>query len=116
MIKSDLIQKIYTKNPHLYQQDLDRVVNTVLNEITKALKDGFLVSADNLVDQQGWALASGHALFPIAWQTVGAVCQGPFLHTAQNCANLQPNRPVIRWMSVHAALHMKEGFLSEAFF
>jgi integration host factor subunit beta len=40
MIRSDLIQKIYTKNPHLYQQDLDRVVNTVLNEITKALKDG----------------------------------------------------------------------------
>ena len=39
MIKSDLIQKMYAKHPHLYQQDLDRIVNIVLNEITETLKD-----------------------------------------------------------------------------
>lgn len=40
MLKSDLIQKMYAKHPHLYQQELDRVVNIVLNEITDALQDG----------------------------------------------------------------------------
>ena len=40
MIKSDLIQKMYAKHPHLYHQDLDRIVNIVLNEIAGTLKDG----------------------------------------------------------------------------
>ena len=40
MIKSDLIQKMFAKYPHLYQRDLERIVNIVLNEITDALKDG----------------------------------------------------------------------------
>ena len=40
MIKSDLIQKMCATRPHLYQQDLDRIVNIVLNEITQALTDG----------------------------------------------------------------------------
>ena len=37
-----------------------------------------------------------------SWQTVDAVCQGPVLNPAQNCANLPPNRPVIRWMSAQS--------------
>ena len=38
MLKSDLILKMYERYPHLYQQDLDRVVNIILDEITEALK------------------------------------------------------------------------------
>ena len=40
MIKSELVQKIAEKNPHLYHRDIERIVNTVLDEIIGALKDG----------------------------------------------------------------------------
>ena len=38
MIKSELVQKIAEKNPHLYHRDIERIVNTVLDEIINALK------------------------------------------------------------------------------
>lgn len=37
MIKSELIQQIADKNPHLYQRDIENIVNTILDEITNAL-------------------------------------------------------------------------------
>jgi integration host factor subunit beta len=40
MIKSELVQKLATQSPHLYQRDLERVVNVVLGEIVNAMKDG----------------------------------------------------------------------------
>lgn len=40
MIRSELIQKIADENPHLYQRDVERIVNTVFDEITAALADG----------------------------------------------------------------------------
>ena len=40
MIKSELVQKIAEKNPHLYHRDIERIVNTVLDEIIAALKEG----------------------------------------------------------------------------
>ena len=40
MIKSELVQKIAEKNPHLCHRDLERIVNTVLDEIINALRDG----------------------------------------------------------------------------
>jgi integration host factor subunit beta len=40
MIKSELVQKMSDKNPHLYHRDLERIVNTVLEEIINAMKDG----------------------------------------------------------------------------
>ena len=40
MIKSELVQKIAEKNPHLYHRDIERIVNTVLDEIIGALKAG----------------------------------------------------------------------------
>lgn len=40
MIKSELVQKLATQSPHLYQRDLERVVNVVLDGIVGALKDG----------------------------------------------------------------------------
>ncbi len=40
MIRSELIQKIADENPHLYQRDVERIVNTIFNEITNALANG----------------------------------------------------------------------------
>ena len=40
MIKSELVQKIAEKNPHLYHRDIERIVNAVLDQVIAALKDG----------------------------------------------------------------------------
>ena len=40
IIKSELIAKLAEANPHLFQRDVERVVNTVLEEITQALENG----------------------------------------------------------------------------
>ncbi|NUH67216.1 integration host factor subunit beta [Sulfitobacter sp. S0837] len=40
MIRSELIQKIADDNPHLYQRDVERIVNTVFDEITSAMSRG----------------------------------------------------------------------------
>jgi integration host factor subunit beta len=40
MIKSKLIARLAEKNPHLYQRDVERIVSTVFDEITKALARG----------------------------------------------------------------------------
>ena len=40
MIKSELIQRIGTANPHLYQRDVERIVNVILEEIISALAKG----------------------------------------------------------------------------
>lgn len=40
MIKSELVQMIADKNPHLYHRDVENVVNAILDEITDALATG----------------------------------------------------------------------------
>jgi integration host factor subunit beta len=40
MIKSELVQRIATQNPHLYQRDVENIVNAILGEITSALAQG----------------------------------------------------------------------------
>ena len=40
MIRSELIQKIADDNPHLYQRDVERIVNTIFDEITSAMAQG----------------------------------------------------------------------------
>ena len=40
MIKSELVQKIADNNPHLFQRDVENIVNAILNEITTALANG----------------------------------------------------------------------------
>jgi integration host factor subunit beta len=40
MIKSELVLKVAERNPHLYHRDVETIVNTVLNTITDALKNG----------------------------------------------------------------------------
>lgn len=40
MIKSELVLKIAEQNPHLYQRDVEKMVNAILDEIVEALKQG----------------------------------------------------------------------------
>lgn len=40
MTKSELIRRIAAANPHLYQQDVERIVATIFNEIADALQEG----------------------------------------------------------------------------
>src|SRR5437762_14251850 len=40
MIKSELVQRIATQNPHLYQRDVENIVNAILGEIVGAMARG----------------------------------------------------------------------------
>jgi integration host factor subunit beta len=40
MIKSELVLKIAEQNPHLYQRDVENIVNAILDTITDALASG----------------------------------------------------------------------------
>lgn len=40
MTKSELIQKLAERNPHLFLRDIEKIVDTVFNEISDALADG----------------------------------------------------------------------------
>lgn len=40
MIKSELIEKLSAENPHLFQRDVENIVNAILNEIGDALARG----------------------------------------------------------------------------
>lgn len=40
MTKSELIRRIAANNPHLYQQDVERIVATIFHEIADALAEG----------------------------------------------------------------------------
>ena len=37
MIKSELVLKLVERNPHLYQRDVENILNTILGTITEAL-------------------------------------------------------------------------------
>ncbi|MCM0753550.1 hypothetical protein DEA98_28865 (plasmid) [Brucella pseudogrignonensis] len=40
MIRSELIHTVTLRNPHLYQQDVEKVVGTILDDIANALAEG----------------------------------------------------------------------------
>ena len=40
MTKSELIQRLAKRYPHLYQRDIEVLVNTMFNEISNALSQG----------------------------------------------------------------------------
>jgi integration host factor subunit beta len=40
MIKSELIDRIASQNPHLYQRDIEKIVNAIFDEVVKALGRG----------------------------------------------------------------------------
>jgi integration host factor subunit beta len=40
MIKSELIKRISSQNPHLYDRDIEKVVNAIFGEMAEALRRG----------------------------------------------------------------------------
>jgi len=40
MIKSELVQIVAEQNPHLFQRDVENIVNAILDEISNALAEG----------------------------------------------------------------------------
>jgi integration host factor subunit beta len=38
MIKSELIRRISAQNPHLYERDIEKIVNAILDEMIEALR------------------------------------------------------------------------------
>src|SRR3974390_2659069 len=40
MIKSELIKRIASQNPHFYERDIEKVVSAILDEIVEALRRG----------------------------------------------------------------------------
>ena len=40
MTKSELIQRLAERNPHLYQRDIEKIVGTIFDEVTEALARG----------------------------------------------------------------------------
>ena len=40
MIKSELVQVVADQNPHLYQRDVEHIINAILDTITEALANG----------------------------------------------------------------------------
>jgi integration host factor subunit beta len=40
MIKSELVQRIHSHNSHLYQRDVENIINTVLDQIVDAMSRG----------------------------------------------------------------------------
>jgi len=52
MIKSELVQRVVRANPHLFQRDVENIVNTIVNEVTAAL------AAGNRVELRGFGAFS----------------------------------------------------------
>jgi integration host factor subunit beta len=40
MLKSELIRRIHSQNPHLYERDIERVVDAILDAMVEALRRG----------------------------------------------------------------------------
>jgi len=40
MIRSELIETVAAENPHLYQRDVEKIVNTIFDRIIDAMADG----------------------------------------------------------------------------
>jgi integration host factor subunit beta len=40
MIKSELIHRISAQNPHLFERDIEKIVNAILDEMVEALRRG----------------------------------------------------------------------------
>ena len=80
MIKSELVQIVAARNPHLYHRDVENIVNAVLDEITDAL------AAGNRVELRGFGAFSvknrpavrpqpTHRRFRLRRRKVGALLQ-----------------------------------------
>ena len=59
MIKSELVQRIASQNPHLYQRDVENIVNAILGEITNAMAKGDRVELRGCESHAGTISRSG---------------------------------------------------------
>jgi len=48
MIKSELVLRLRARLPHLYQRDIERVIDAILEQITRGLAQGDRVGAARL--------------------------------------------------------------------
>ena len=53
MIRSELVQKLSDENPHLFQRDVERIVNAIFEEIIEAMANG------DRVELRGFGAVSG---------------------------------------------------------
>ena len=66
MIKSELVARLTARYPHMYHRDVERIVTTVLDSISKALADGHRVELRGFgafsvkVDRKSTRLNSSH--------------------------------------------------------
>jgi integration host factor subunit beta len=40
MIKSELVKRVASQNPHLFERDIEKIVNAMLDEMVEALRRG----------------------------------------------------------------------------
>ena len=64
MIKSELVQRIAGQNPHLYQRDVENIINAILGEITAAMAKGDRVRTPRLRRLLGKAPAGPYRAEP----------------------------------------------------
>ncbi|WEZ85569.1 integration host factor subunit beta (plasmid) [Rhizobium sp. 32-5/1] len=71
MIRSELVHSIASRNPHLYRSDVERIVDTIFEEITETLEQGGRVelrgfgifSIRHRPSRSGRNPMNGHAVF-----------------------------------------------------
>jgi integration host factor subunit beta len=78
MLRSELVAKLATENPHLFHGDVERVVDTVLEEITKALEKG------DRVELRGFGAFSVRSRGVKVWRLRPST--HPSSRLARNCA------------------------------
>jgi integration host factor subunit beta len=91
MLKSELIERISSENPHLYQRDVEKVVDAILDQITEALARGDRVelrgfgvfSAKLRGARQGRNPRTG-AVVPVAPKAVPSFKTGKEMHKRLN--------------------------------
>jgi integration host factor subunit beta len=101
MIKSELILRLVEQNPHLYEREVEKVVNTILGQISAALVAGdrvelrglgvFSVKTRNA--REGRNPKTGAAV-PIAEKKTVAFKPGKGMHARLNPSKV-PTEPAI---------------------
>jgi integration host factor subunit beta len=101
MIKSELVQKLAEQNPHLYQRDLEKVVNAILGTIGEALARGERVElrgfgtfgVKNRSARRGRNPKTGD-LVEVAAKAVPVFKTGKKMRHRLNASPMQPKRKV----------------------
>jgi integration host factor subunit beta len=79
MTRSDLIRRIAEANPHLYLRDVEKIVATVFEELTKALERG------DRVELRGFGAFSIRGRSARTGRNPRSAC--PISRPARNCAS-----------------------------